>query len=409
MKHFQSIRDFYPVRSQFFLAYAFIGCLLPYLAIYLHQEIGLRESTIGQMLAVGSLAIVLSPVVMTAIADTKVGGHRLLGWIFLGSSACMLALALLATPWAAFVFFGLHMLIYISVIPLQDGLNFTVQKKRRESGLAETPYHQVRVWGTIGFIVPSLFLFILLSRGAPLSIILYAAVFCGIVGYFNTLRLPAFEPPKAPREEEGELRRSRLPTWEAGRVLLRPRIFIFCVAMFLAHMASAAYFGFYPLYLTQEIGLSESLAGLVFNFGVVVEIVFILAFGWAWKRFGIRQILVISMVATALRMLLLAAFPNVGIAVFTQLFHGLVIIALQVGPVLYLNSLAQDHFRNSIQGLFTMFIMGFSRVLGHLWAGYLAMESLLIIYWVGGVLTAISAILLFLYFPKTSKSAVPSG
>lgn len=394
--------DFYPVRTQFFLSYAFIGCLLPYLVIYLREDVGLRESTIGQLLALSSLAIVISPLITTGLADSRFGGKRLLSWIFLGSTACMLALAWWGTPWAAFIFLGLHMLLFVSVIPLQDGLNFSVQKARQERGLEATPYHQVRVWGTVGFIVPSLFLYLLFWWGASIVTILYAAALVGALGYLNTLRLPSFSAGPAKPLAEGK--KKSIPTIEAIRVFATPRMVCIASALFLAHLGSAAYFGFYPLYLTREIGLSEKAAGLVFNIGVVVEIVFILGFGWALRKFGLRQLMVISMALTALRMLLLAAFPTVEMAVVSQVLHGMVVIALQVGPVLFLNSLAGDHFRSSIQGFYTMAIAGTSRVIGHLWAGSLAEVSLLSIYFFAGILSGVSFLILWLFLPKTKNS-----
>ena len=184
----------YPVRTQFFLAYGLIGCLLPYLAIYLYRDIGLRESTIGWLMSLASLAVVLSPVVLTALADTRVSGRVLLGWLFLGCSGCMIALAWFGTPWAAFVFFGIHVFLFVSVLPLQDGLNFSIQRKREREGLPTTPYHQIRVWGTVGFILPSLILPLLFSLGVGLTAMLYLAAAYGIVGFLNTRRLPVVAP-----------------------------------------------------------------------------------------------------------------------------------------------------------------------------------------------------------------------
>ncbi|MCH8540256.1 MAG: MFS transporter [Opitutales bacterium] len=379
-----------------------MGCLLPYLVIYLREEVGLRESVIGQLLALSSIAIVISPLIITGLADSRFGGKRLLSWIFLGSTACMLALAWWGTPWAAFVFLGLHMLLFVSVIPLQDGLNFSVQKGRREEGLAETPYHHVRVWGTIGFVVPSLFLFVLFWLGASTVVILYVAAFVGVLGYINTLRLPSFVAAPAVKKQKGK--KHGVPTMEAIRVFANPRMVVIGAGLFLAHLGSAAYFGFYPLYLTREIGLSERSAGLVFNIGVVVEIVFILGFGWALRKLGLRRLLVIAMALTALRMFLLAAFPTVGMAIVSQVFHGMVVIALQVGPVLFLNSLAGDHFRSSIQGFYTMAIAGSSRVVGHLWAGSLAESSLLSIYFYAGLLTTVSCLMLWLFLPNQENT-----
>ncbi len=396
MKFFPIRLAAYPVRTQFFLAYGLIGCLLPYLAIYLNRDIGLRESTIGWLMSLASLAVVLSPVVLTALADTRVSGRVLLGWLFLGCSGCMIALAWFGTPWAAFVFFGIHVFLFVSVLPLQDGLNFSIQRKREREGLPTTPYHQIRVWGTVGFILPSLILPLLFSLGVGLTAMLYLAAAYGIVGFLNTRRLPVVAPGGDERAKDTA--KPRLPTAEAAQVLLRPRVFAFCAALFIANMASAAYFGFYPLYLTRVIGLSDSAAGLVFNIGVVLEIVFILAYGKAVDRFGIRGVMIAATAAMTARMLILAAFPVAGVAVASQALHGFVVIALQIGPITYLNSLAGDRFRNSMQGLYMMIIAGTSRVIGNIWAGQLAGIDLLLVYFIAGLFCVLATVVLAVSF-----------
>ncbi len=407
MKFFPVRIAAYPVRTQFFLAYGLIGCLLPYLAIYLNRDIGLRESTIGWLMSLSSLAVVLSPVVLTAVADTRVSGRVLLGWLFLGCSGCMLALAWLGTPWAAFVFFGIHVFLFVSVLPLQDGLNFSIQRKREREGLPTTPYHQIRVWGTVGFIVPSLILPLLFSLGVGLTAMLYLAAVYGVIGYLNTRRLPLVAPGRKGAAKNAA--KPRLPTAEAAQVLLRPRIFAFCAALFIANMASAAYFGFYPLYLTRVIGLSDSAAGLVFNIGVVLEIACILAYGKAVDRFGLRGVMIAATAAMTARMLLLAAFPVAGVAVASQALHGFVVIALQIGPITYLNSLAGDRFRNSMQGLYMMLIAGASRVIGNIWAGQLAGIDLLLVYFVAGLFCVLATVLLAVSFRPDVAAGSPSS
>lgn len=375
---------------------------MPYLTIYLNSELGISESTIGLLLAGAAVSVVLSPVVMTAIADTKISGRQLLGSIFVCSTLCMLAMAYFAAPWAAFVFFGIHVFLFVSVLPLLDGMNFTVQKQRLEAGQSTTPYHQIRIWGTVGFIIPSLGIYVLLESGFSVGIILYSTAFFGLLSFLNTRRLPTFRPgaKEADSNEPAGRPRRKLPTLDAAAVLFRGRPLVFCIALFLAHGATTAYMAFYPIYLTRTIGFSDQIAGLVFNIGAFLEIFFLLGLGWAMKKFGLKWILIIGMASTTARMLTLAAFPTPEMAILTQILHGPIIIAIHVGPVLYLNSIAGDRFRNSIQGLFTMVIVGAPRIVGSLWAGSMAERypDLLMIYFVSGVICIFVVILIALFF-----------
>ncbi len=383
---------------------------MPYLTIYLNKELGISDSTIGLLLAGAAVSVVLSPVVMTAIADTKISGRQLLGTIFLCSTVCMLAMAYFAAPWAAFVFFGIHVFLFVSVLPLLDGMNFTVQKQRLEKGQSTTPYHQIRIWGTVGFIIPSLVIYVLIESGFSVGIILYSTAAFAVLSFLNTRRLPTFHPgaKDADAVPTKDQPKRKLPTMEAATVLFRGRTLAFCIALFLAHGATTAYMAFYPIYLTRTVGFSDQVAGLVFNIGAFLEIFFLLGLGWAMKTIGLKWILIIGMASTTLRMLTLAAFPTPEMAIITQILHGPIIIAIHVGPVLYLNSIAGDRFRNSIQGLFTMVIVGAPRIVGSLWAGSMAERypDLLMIYFISGVICIFVVILIAIFFKAENDKSL---
>ena len=65
-----------------------------------------------------------------------------------------------------------YCLVSMPILPLQDGIHFSQQRRRRERGGRLTSYPQVRVWGTIGYIIPSLLLFAFLQRGMSLRVVL---------------------------------------------------------------------------------------------------------------------------------------------------------------------------------------------------------------------------------------------
>ena len=65
--------------------------------------------------------------------------------------------------------YSLHQFALQPVFPLQDGVHFAAQALRRERGLPEVPYHTVRVWGTIGYIIPSAALYFALKPGHSLT------------------------------------------------------------------------------------------------------------------------------------------------------------------------------------------------------------------------------------------------
>ncbi len=385
------------LRTQYFLTFALMGSLVPYIPVYFKHR-GLSETQIGMVFAIASFALVLSPAIATFLADTRFDARRLLCVAFILAGLLLLGLPLAQGTLAIVAVWTLHTLAATPLTPLQDGINFALQRRRAESGLRVIPYHRVRVWGTIGFIIPSLLLWALMGWGWPVSIILGVAMVCAALGAINTFRLPDAKIRLQPDPAALLPDDAQLPTAAALRILLKPPVLVFCIAVFLIHMAGAAYYTFYPLYLTDEVGLNEMWLGPISNLGVVVEIFFMLAFGYLMRHWGLRWIMILGVLAMASRFALLAAMPTVAVAAGTQIFHGMMVLVMHVAPAVYLDRHADDHCRHSIQGLFVMLIYGLGRIAGSLAAGPIAQWSLTgVQVWASG-LCAIAAVLLVLAF-----------
>jgi PPP family 3-phenylpropionic acid transporter len=192
---------------------------------------------------------------------------------------------------------------------------------------------------------------------------------------------------------------TRLPTVAAARAMLEPHVLVFCLAMALVAMSSACFYQFYAIYLTEELRVDKQWVGLIQNIGVVGEIFFMLAFGWLLRTLTLRWLVIAGVACVMIRMILLAAVPNVWTAVFTQLLHGMTVLAMMVAPPVFLNARAGDAFRNSMQGLYTMAVAGTSRIIGSMLAGVIAERAgLLTAFWVGAGFAAAALALLFFAF-----------
>ena len=65
------------LRAQYFLAFAVLGSVLPYLSVFLSAQ-GLSDAQVGDVTSVTGLAIMLGPVTMTLLADLRVESRWLL-------------------------------------------------------------------------------------------------------------------------------------------------------------------------------------------------------------------------------------------------------------------------------------------------------------------------------------------
>jgi PPP family 3-phenylpropionic acid transporter len=382
------------LKIQFFFSYGIFGCIGPLLPVYLKEIKGFDERQLGVNQALTSIATILAPCLITLLADLRIDPRRILTIAFIVSlTAFSFILNTTGVGWTL-AFYTLHSLAFIPTVALQDGYYFTLTKAR---GLPQN-YHQIRVWGTIGFIAPSLVLFFCLRNNPNhLHLIFIAAIAFAVISALHSFRLPA---PPAPTEAKTTTG-SRLPSTEAFVALFSPRGRFFCLALMLAMAATTAYHTFFPLYLREIVQVKSSIVGLIINVGVLLEIVYILAIGRLQKRFGIQRLMVFGFAAMTTRLLLLALFPNVFTAVATQVLHGAEICAVFVLPIGYLNTLASDRFRNSIQGVYTMVVIGVSRVVGSLAAGQLAEIDIIVLFFcAAGVAFAAMMVTATLFRPE---------
>jgi PPP family 3-phenylpropionic acid transporter len=262
-----------------------------------------------------------------------------------------------------------------------DGLAFA-QLGRREAAGRPTSYQSVRLWGSIGWMLPG-FGFALLSLptiaglAEPTritSIALWLAVgLCGI-GLIAARGLPN-RKPHAPAEQPGEKTKPRpgsatpLPTIAALRVLGRQPMLSFAIATFALFMGISVYYAFYPQYV-EKTGVPARYIGLITNIGVLAEILIVLVSAALLKRIGIKGVMMLGAACSMIRLGMLAISDSPWVAIGSQVFHGPMVLALHFVPPAYFNRHAGPAFRNSMQGLYVMLCFGVARLIGSAVGGY---------------------------------------
>jgi PPP family 3-phenylpropionic acid transporter len=352
-----------------------------------------------------SASTLLSPSLMTLLADTRLETRRILALAFAATSLVLIALLFARGPALTLALMALYGLSIVAILPLQDGLFFSTVRSRDESGAAVSAYPGVRVWGTVGFIVPAILLWPLVHQTSDARpAVVVAAIYCA-ASLFTSLKI--LRPVRSAMTRAAS---SRLPTLQAFRVLIEPRTRFLCLALVLASAASVTYHYFFPLYLRDKLDVRHEWVPVIINLGVVVEIFCTLGYGHLQRWLGVKGIILGGFICMTLRLTLLAHSPSLITALVVQAGHGLEIIALFVAPVILLNRLAGDEFRNSMQGVFSM-MMGASRLTGSLIAGWIANSNLLNAFQTAafGGLAAVFVLAAFFRAPKEAAAGARSG
>ncbi|MCF6339097.1 MAG: MFS transporter [Gammaproteobacteria bacterium] len=289
--------------SGFYLFYfALIGALIPYWSLYL-KDLGFSAQDIGILMAVMLATKMVSPNVWGWIADHT--GKRMLivrvgcllaavsfSGVFLGDSYWWLVLVMLV-----FSFF------WNATLPQFEVTTFNYLGKQSHR------YSSIRLWGSVGFIVAVVVLGpVLDAQGIAILPVILMMLFVGM--WLSSLLVPEKVSQHLPLTHEPLL-----------KVLRRPEVLALLVVCFLLQASHGPYYTFYTIYM-EDHGYSRSLIGQLWALGVVAEVgVFLLMYRWV-PRFGLRNLLLVSLALTALRWVLIGQFPElIAVMVFAQVLH----------------------------------------------------------------------------------------
>ncbi|MEM6911018.1 MAG: MFS transporter [Verrucomicrobiota bacterium] len=392
------------IKRQYFLAVSVAGCVLPFFPVYLKEVKGLSSTEVGYAQAAGSLAMLLAPLLATFLADTWLSTRRLLGLTLIACSGFLFLMQLLQPIWLVVLCMGGMQLMYSPQLALLDGFFFGKTRQLASAGLAQVPqYYQVRVWGSIGFMVPSVGLFFLLDGEGGLEWVVWLGVLGCVLAALNAQAFPPMrEALGDPAAEE------KLPTLAALSALFRGRARWYCLALASMHFGALAYYGFFPVYLREVVQLPSKWVGLVINFGVLLEIGWVLGLGWLERKFGFKRLMLFGLLAGVVRLFCLAVFPSTLTGVLVHLLHGPEVLAIYVLPVIYVDRFAEPRFRNSIQGVYTVMIVGLPRIVGAMLMGRLADWDLQAMFLVAGSISVV-AVASFLFWVRQERRHASQG
>lgn len=339
--------------SSFYLFYfALLGSTAPFLALYF-DHLGFAPARIGELVAIPMLMRCIAPNLRGWLGDRT--GQRLL-IVRLGALCTLATFSLIffgkSYAWLAMVM-ALHAFFWHAVLP-----QFEVITLAHLHGQTSR-YSQVRLWGSIGFILTVVGLGRLLEWLSldiyPVALVLIMA---GIVA--ASLWVPNAQPV-----EHGERH-------GAGGFLMQlraPGVLAFYVCVALMQLSHGPYYTFLTLHL-EHLGYSRTAIGLLWALGVVAEVVMFMLMSRLFARFSVRRVLLASFVLAAVRWLLLgnlAAQP--GVLVGAQLLHAATFGCFHAASIAFVQSSFGARQQGQGQALYAA-LSGTGGALGALYAGY---------------------------------------
>jgi NHS family xanthosine MFS transporter len=331
------------------------------------SEFGAIFSTLG-------LSSILMPALTGIIADKFINAERLYGILHILGGLALCYIPQVDSPASFFWVIFLAMLCYMPTISLSNSIAYAILKNNKFDVVKVFP--PIRVWGTIGFII-AMWITNISGNKASSNMFYIAAIAAISLGIYS-FALPQC-PPKNLISSNSTL--AQKLGLDAFKLFGTYKIALFLVfSMFLgAALQLTNMYG--DTFLSDFSKIPEYSNSFVVKYSTIImsisqisETLFILAIPFFLKRFGIKQVMLISMVAWVLRFGLFAfGDPSGGLwmIVLSCIVYGMAFDFFNISGSLFIETSTDSTIRSSAQGLFMMMTNGFGAVLGSAVSGFL--------------------------------------
>ena len=291
----------------FFLSSAVYSVITPFLALMV-RDLGYSTVLVGILLGIFEGAGVAGPLVFGFLADKKQRYRLLLVTSCIIPALVAFPLALLVHPAVSALLLAMMAFGFKSSTSLLDAVT-TIQ-----IGAAGN-YGQIRVWGSVGFVVGTLCLqwTPFFKPDNALNIAFWITVVTSIT-VISMLILPVFS---ANTENTAD----KLPETQPGKKIITMYFTVGFLLIFFSRFSMAAFYTYFPLYLTEEVKWDA--VGLMFALATSTEIPCIFFSARIIRRFGPLPLLALAAFGVCIRLLLWAVFPYKAAIVAAQLLHSL--------------------------------------------------------------------------------------
>jgi len=328
----------------------------------------------GAIFSTMALASLFMPALTGIIADRWMNAERLYGILHILYGLILLYVPKVNDPDTLYyVIFG-AMICYMPTISLSNAVAYTILKREGRDCVREFP--PIRVWGTIGFIV-AMWATNLTGSKANANQFIIGAVAAIVLGIF-AFTLPQCPPPKSISKNAGLAEQLGLKAFKLFANYKMALFFIFSMflgaALQLTNMYGDSFlsgFGNSPIYKDSFV---VKYSTIILSISQMSETLFILAIPFFLKRFGIKMVMLFSMLAWVLRFGLFAygdpsALGTV-LIVLSCIVYGMAFDFFNISGSLFVETTTDHTIRASAQGLFMMMTNGVGAWIGSVTSGW---------------------------------------
>lgn len=356
---------------QFFVWGAWLITIYNYWFETKHWE-GVKFGAVFTTLGLSSLFM---PTIAGIVADKWINAERLYGLLHILGGLILCYIPQINNPDTFFWIIFAAMLCYMPTIALSNSVAYSILKANQFDVIKHFP--PVRVWGTLGFIAAMWFVNITGNKASSNQFLISGAAAI-------TLGLYAFTLPKCPTNHSEKKSLTATFGLDAFKLFGNYKMFLFFLfslflgaSLQLTNMYGDGYISEFGNFGKYQNSLIVKYSTVIMSISQISETLFILAIPFFLKRFGIKYVMLISMIAWVFRFGLLAyGNPAEGLwmIIASCIVYGMAFDFFNVSGSLFVESNTTPSIRSSAQGLFMMMTNGFGAVFGSYLSGVLIQQ-----------------------------------
>jgi nucleoside transporter len=313
-----------------------------------------QKAFILSSMAIGCMA---SPVI-GMIADRYFAGQKVLFVLNVLNSILLFFAAKTSNPDLLFIILLFTMLFYMPTWGLTSAI-----------AMAHSPseeFPRIRVFGSIGHVASGVFslvaVHLLHLKFDGTNLPFYCGAGVGLVAALVNLTLP--DTPPVGKGKKGTL----IDAFGLGTLrLMKDRNFsLFIILSFLSLIPFAMYFSYFSEFL---LNIKTQFITVTINWGILAEMGFMLLVPPAIKKYGLRKVMILGLIAMVVRYFSLyfgGIIDQQWLFYIGILVHGLIFGFFYVGGQIYIDKKAPDELKAQAQGFIFLMTFGVGLLVGNL-------------------------------------------
>ena len=327
----------------------------------------------GSIFSTLAIASIFMPPIVGIIADKWMNAEKLYGLLHIFYGLVLFYVPMVDDPNTLFYVILTAMIFYMPTISLSNSVSYTILKNNNYDVVKVFP--PIRVWGTIGFIV-AMWITNLTGSKANANQFIIGGVGAILLGLY-AFTLPKCPPLKSIQKDASITEQLGLNAFKLFANYKMALFFLFSMLLGAALQLTNMYgdqfldnFSRIPAYADSIV---VKYSTIIMSISQISETLFILTIPFFLKRFGIKKVMLFSMLAWVFRFGLFAyGNPADGLwmIILSCIVYGMAFDFFNISGSLFLETTTDAKIRSSAQGMFMMMTNGFGAYLGSIVSSY---------------------------------------